>query len=84
MNSSVIDLLNISNPLNFSHSPNISHLLRMNVSQHIQLVMDVERMEMDAVASSVIECEPPWSYVDPHVLPTVWRVLYWTCQFLTW
>ncbi|OQV19608.1 LMBR1 domain-containing protein 2 [Hypsibius exemplaris] len=32
----------------------------------------------------VNECEPPWSYVDPHVLPTLWRVLYWTCQFLSW
>nr|CAG4647762.1 EOG090X03B7 [Moina brachiata]SVE92915.1 EOG090X03B7 [Moina brachiata] len=30
------------------------------------------------------QCKPPWSYVPEHVLPQLWRVLYWTCQFLTW
>nr|SVE79392.1 EOG090X03B7 [Daphnia magna] len=29
-------------------------------------------------------CKLPWSYVPENVLPQLWRVLYWTSQFLTW
>nr|CAG4649190.1 EOG090X03B7 [Scapholeberis mucronata]SVE93519.1 EOG090X03B7 [Scapholeberis mucronata] len=29
-------------------------------------------------------CKLPWSYVPESVLPKLWRVLYWTSQFLTW
>ena len=36
------------------------------------------------VTNSSSQCKPPWSYVPEHVLPQLWRVLYWTSQFLTW
>ncbi len=29
-------------------------------------------------------CTKPWSYVPSHILPTVWRVVYWSSQVLTW
>lgn len=29
-------------------------------------------------------CEEPWSYIPDDVLPVLWRVVYWTSQFLTW
>ena len=29
-------------------------------------------------------CQKPWSYVPPYILPTLWRVVYWTSQVLTW
>ncbi|XP_053181243.1 G-protein coupled receptor-associated protein LMBRD2a [Scomber japonicus] len=29
-------------------------------------------------------CEEPWSYIPEGVLPVLWRVVYWTSQFLTW
>ncbi|XP_035496766.2 G-protein coupled receptor-associated protein LMBRD2a isoform X1 [Scophthalmus maximus] len=29
-------------------------------------------------------CEEPWSYIPDGVLPVLWRVVYWTSQFLTW
>lgn len=29
-------------------------------------------------------CKLPWSYIPENVLPQLWRVLYWTSQFLTW
>lgn len=29
-------------------------------------------------------CKKPWSYVPPKILPTVWHVVYWTSQVLTW
>nr|CAG4643818.1 EOG090X03B7 [Lepidurus arcticus] len=33
---------------------------------------------------SEIHCREPWSYVPPTVMPHLWRVVYWTSQFLTW
>ncbi|XP_059476007.1 LMBR1 domain-containing protein 2 homolog isoform X2 [Neocloeon triangulifer] len=29
-------------------------------------------------------CHVPWSYVPDEVFPDLWRVVYWTSQFLTW
>lgn len=29
-------------------------------------------------------CKEPWSYISNQVLPILWRVVYWTSQFLTW
>ncbi|XP_078106971.1 G-protein coupled receptor-associated protein LMBRD2B-like [Sander vitreus] len=29
-------------------------------------------------------CEEPWSYIPDGILPVLWRVVYWTSQFLTW
>lgn len=29
-------------------------------------------------------CEEPVSYVPDHVLPALWKIVYWTSQFLTW
>ncbi|XP_066298283.1 G-protein coupled receptor-associated protein LMBRD2-like isoform X2 [Branchiostoma lanceolatum] len=29
-------------------------------------------------------CQVPWSYVQEHVLPNMWHVVYWTSQILTW
>ena len=29
-------------------------------------------------------CEEPWSYAPNQVLPTLWRIVYWTAQVLTW
>ncbi|GBN61157.1 LMBR1 domain-containing protein 2, partial [Araneus ventricosus] len=29
-------------------------------------------------------CQVPWSYVSDEVLQSLWRVVYWTAQTLTW
>ena len=29
-------------------------------------------------------CIEPWSYAPNQVLPTLWRIVYWTAQVLTW
>ena len=34
--------------------------------------------------NDTVVCLPPRSYVPENVLPHLWRVLYWTSQFLTW
>nr|CAG4637678.1 EOG090X03B7 [Chydorus sphaericus] len=38
----------------------------------------------DINSNASLICKPPWSYVPENVLPQLWRVLYWTSQFLTW
>eukprot|EP00095_Tigriopus_kingsejongensis_P000213 maker-scaffold55_size446313-snap-gene-0.15 protein:Tk00213 transcript:maker-scaffold55_size446313-snap-gene-0.15-mRNA-1 annotation:"lmbr1 domain-containing protein 2-like protein" len=30
------------------------------------------------------ECQPPYSLLEPHVLPGLWQVVYWSSQLLTW
>lgn len=35
-------------------------------------------------SSNLILCEEPWSNVPENVLPNLWRVVYWSSQFLTW
>ncbi|XP_030000449.1 G-protein coupled receptor-associated protein LMBRD2a isoform X2 [Sphaeramia orbicularis] len=30
------------------------------------------------------KCVQPWSHIPDGVLPVLWRVVYWTSQFLTW
>lgn len=34
--------------------------------------------------TSADTCEMPWSYVPRYTLPIMWRIVYWTSQFLTW
>ena len=36
------------------------------------------------VSNETNPCEQPWSYVPGNVLPTLWRIVYWTGQALTW
>lgn len=30
------------------------------------------------------ECQRPWGMVPEHVFPQLWRIIYWSSQFLTW
>lgn len=30
------------------------------------------------------ECQQPWGMVPDNVFPNLWRIIYWTSQFLTW
>ena len=39
---------------------------------------------VDAENIAFNECQPPYSYLDPDVLPSLWRVVYWSSQLLTW
>lgn len=36
------------------------------------------------VSNKTSPCIQPWSYVPGNVLPTLWRIVYWTGQALTW
>lgn len=37
-----------------------------------------------SVANSSNTCQKPWGMVSDDVFPTLWRIIYWTSQFLTW
>ena len=41
-------------------------------------------LEVEAESLAHNECQPPYSLLDPEVLPSLWRVVYWSSQFLTW
>ncbi|XP_037940921.1 LMBR1 domain-containing protein 2 homolog [Teleopsis dalmanni] len=30
------------------------------------------------------ECQEPWGMIPPEVFPNLWRLIYWSSQFLTW
>lgn len=30
------------------------------------------------------ECQQPWGMVPDDVFPSLWRIIYWSSQFLTW
>ncbi|XP_071488144.1 G-protein coupled receptor-associated protein LMBRD2-like [Diadema antillarum] len=30
------------------------------------------------------QCKKPWSYVPENILPTIWKIVYWTTFVLTW
>lgn len=30
------------------------------------------------------ECQQPWGMIPDEVFPNLWRIIYWTSQFLTW
>lgn len=30
------------------------------------------------------DCQKPWGMVSDDVFPSLWRIIYWTSQFLTW
>lgn len=35
-------------------------------------------------ANTTNECQKPWGMVSDDVFPPLWRIIYWTSQFLTW
>lgn len=53
----------------------ISENLSVNESANITNTTD---------APTVIPCVKPWGMVNDNVFPNLWRIIYWTTQFLTW
>jgi len=40
--------------------------------------------EVDGADIAHIDCREPHSLMDPSTLPDLWRIVYWSSQFLTW
>lgn len=49
-----------------------------------ELVIGNSSSTTEAASSPSIICRKPWSNVPDHTFPNMWRIVYWTSQFLTW
>ncbi|XP_054154201.1 G-protein coupled receptor-associated protein LMBRD2-like [Oppia nitens] len=68
--------------LNDHDMRNVSHL---NVFEDTMDVMNVSNITTTPLPPNMDNpCLEPWSYAPNQVLPTLWRIVYWTSQMLTW
>ena len=70
-------------PLNNSISGTLSSRTSNSVQNNAEWGGNLN-LEVDAENVAFKECQPPYSYLDPDVLPSLWRVVYWSSQLLTW
>lgn len=59
-----------------------STVFRQCVQQKVNETFSVTNSEVSP--GNLTLCEEPWSNVPENVLPNLWRVVYWSSQFLTW
>lgn len=38
----------------------------------------------ESIANTSEKCQQPWGMVPEYIFPNLWRIIYWTSQFLTW
>lgn len=46
--------------------------------------MNQEKIVDANAPNSTTTCQKPWGMVPENVFPNLWRIIYWTSQFLTW
>ncbi|XP_055373829.1 LMBR1 domain-containing protein 2 homolog [Condylostylus longicornis] len=51
---------------------------KINSNQSIQLPNSTGIYKTEKI------CQKPWGMIPEHVFPNLWRLIYWTSQFLTW
>uniref|UniRef100_A0A1I8N4D3 LMBR1-like membrane protein n=1 Tax=Musca domestica TaxID=7370 RepID=A0A1I8N4D3_MUSDO len=58
------------------------HSLKRNDSSPTSLSSS---SSINALASAKLaECQQPWGMIPDEVFPNLWRIIYWSSQFLTW
>jgi hypothetical protein len=66
------------------YSTHGQHLLHVNLTS-VPLGLGNASLSNENTSSvTPVHCEAPWSNVPENVFPNLWRVVYWTSQFLTW
>merc|ERR1719427_216092 len=55
-----------------------------NVTSTLSSTTEIQHDTVQPDATYVSTCLKPWSYVPENTLPTMWILVYWTSQFLTW
>ena len=50
------------------------------MSDHARRLLD----EVDGADIARRDCKEPHSLLEPSTLPNLWRIVYWSSQFLTW
>ncbi|CAG2112013.1 unnamed protein product, partial [Medioppia subpectinata] len=82
-------------PLDISTTTYLQCLQDFNITSHETVVHQmVDQLNVTNVTTTAVPlipilptlspCEEPWSYAPNQVLPTLWRIVYWTSQVLTW
>ncbi|KAH8332367.1 hypothetical protein KR074_001946 [Drosophila pseudoananassae] len=67
-----------------------STLYRQCVNEHLAPTLAPSNISNTATANVTptppqpTECQEPWGMVPPTVFPNLWRIIYWSSQFLTW
>ncbi|XP_036343678.1 LMBR1 domain-containing protein 2 homolog [Rhagoletis pomonella] len=59
--------------------------LQENTDRAVQTTTsNVNASPVEIVPVGNTECQAPWGMIPDSVFPNLWRVIYWTSQFLTW
>ncbi|CAL1294541.1 unnamed protein product [Larinioides sclopetarius] len=61
-----------------TNSSEVSNASSFEQNKSIQNIVDFQGLSFENA------CQLPWSYVSDEVLQSLWRVVYWTAQTLTW
>jgi hypothetical protein len=68
----------------FEYSTRGRHPLHVN-STSVSFGLGIVSLGNENTSNTTpVHCEEPWSNVPENVFPNLWRVVYWTSQFLTW
>ncbi|GAB6023736.1 hypothetical protein CHUAL_008492 [Chamberlinius hualienensis] len=62
------------------HTPNYNYTVTTNQPSSLESTTTATNY----IPSDSNICNRPWSYIPNHVLPILWRIVYWTSQCLTW
>ncbi|RWS01916.1 LMBR1 domain-containing protein 2-like protein [Dinothrombium tinctorium] len=70
---------------NLTHLSSVLHSLNISVD-NVHVVGNASNITTTATPASGVlnECHKPWSYAPYTVLTTLWKIVYWTGQALTW
>ncbi|XP_067645243.1 LMBR1 domain-containing protein 2 homolog isoform X2 [Eurosta solidaginis] len=53
-------------------------------SSHIGVPIRTPNINMSHVGMVGTKCQAPWGMIPDAMFPNLWRIIYWTSQFLTW
>lgn len=56
---------------------------RQCIQEH-NITMFINKTYLNNSEDVIGECQPPWGMVPEHIFPNLWRIIYWSSQFLTW
>jgi len=69
------------------HEQDVQHITENEIIKHKvrnSNASSVSKVLQDNLHLQGHDCPPPYSLLDENVLPNLWRVVYWSSQFLTW
>lgn len=59
-------------------------MVAFNVSNAVNIGNYTHASKWNREENLVDECVPPWGMIPKTIFPSLWRIIYWSSQFLTW